>query len=77
MLYVISFVMESSIFFFFLCTPNKDELFYGNNKVSHYCLHYWIQVPDRYICDRILNYLMWYTGRIFFQCATDQYHIII
>ena len=34
------------------CTPNKDKLFYGGNKVSHYCLYYRIQVPDRHVCDK-------------------------
>ena len=28
-----------------LRTPNKDKLFSGNNKVSHYCFHYPIEVP--------------------------------
>ena len=30
----------------------KDELFYCGDKVRHYCLHYWIQVPDCHVCDR-------------------------
>ena len=33
-----------------LRTPDKDELFHGNNKVSHYL----IQIPDRRFCDSIL-----------------------
>ena len=28
-------------------TPDKDELFYGDNKVGHYL----IQIPDRRVCD--------------------------
>ena len=35
-----------------LHTPNKDKLSYGDDKVSHYCFHYRIQVPDRNVCDR-------------------------
>ena len=38
-----------------LCTPNKDKLFYGGDKVSHYYLHYQIQVTDRHVCDNNTN----------------------
>ena len=38
-------------------TPNKDKLFYGEDKESHYCFDYLIQIPDHHVCDNYkLNY---------------------
>ncbi len=39
-----------------LCTADKDEMFYGDDKVSDYL----IQISDRRVCDTVVR---WY-GRM-------------
>ena len=36
-----------------LCTPNKNKIFYGSDKVSHFCLYYRIQVLNRHVCNKV------------------------
>ena len=31
--------------------PNKNELFYGDDKLSRYCLYYRIHILNRQVCD--------------------------